>query len=90
VQKVPNPADERHQEQQPDQRQQREGAQHRHCGRRAARHLRFGHEIPHGILEDEGQEDPDEHDQECVADRHERREYAERHGDQQHRSHRQN
>ena len=89
LEKVPNRADERHQEQQPDQRAPARSAEHHHRRRQPARHLRLRHQVPQGVLEHERQEDPDEHDQEGVADRRERREHTGRRGNQQHRSHRQ-
>ena len=49
----------------------------------------FAHHVAHGVLEHERQEDPDEHDQERVSDRPERRQHARCRSDQQHRSHRQ-
>ena len=71
-----------------DQRHRSERAEHDHC-RRDPAHLGLRHQVLHRILEHERQEDPDEHDQEGVADRRERREYEHRGCNEQHRSHRQ-
>ena len=78
----------RNQEQQPDHKHGRP-PHHRHRRRQPARHACLPHHEPHGVLEHESEEDPDEHDQECVADRPERRQHACCRSDQQHRSHRQ-
>ena len=51
---------------------------------------RLRHQVPHGAFEDEGEEDPDEHDQERVADRDERREHTDGRGNEQDCPHRQN
>ena len=89
LEEVSHRADERNQEQQPDQQDQRERAEHQHRRPRSARQLRLRHQVPQGELEHEGQEDPDEDDQEGVADRRERREHTQSRSNQQHRSHRQ-
>ena len=64
------------------------GAEHGHGRGKAAGQVGLRHHEAHRVLEDEPEEDPDEHDQEGVADRHECGEHSDRSGDEEHRPHR--
>ena len=61
---------------------------HRHGRGKPARHPRLRHHDAHRVLEDERQEDPDEDDQERVADLPDRRRHGDDGSDEQHRAQR--
>ena len=88
VEEVAHAPDERHEQQQREQQDEDGGAEHGHGRGEAAGQVGLRHHEAHRVLEHEPEEDPDEHDQERVADRPERGEHAERGGDEQDRPHR--
>ena len=72
LQEVAHRSDERYEKKQHEGEDSDRGAEHRHRRRQPTRHPRLRHHEAHGVLEDESEENPDEHDEERVADRPER------------------
>jgi hypothetical protein len=88
LQKVAHVGDERYEQHHEERGHRERAADDGHRGGESARHVRVPHHEAHRVLEDEGEEDPDEDDQERVADRDEGGQHGDRGGHQQHRAHR--
>ena len=81
--------DKGHEEEQEEDRHRDGASEHGDGCCQPAREVRLRHHEANRVLEDERQKDPDEDDQEGVADRLEGREDAHRGGDEEQRAHRQ-